>query len=155
MNIANTSLYLTKNSKSRIWRLLTENAMREKWGWKKRQRPHWASSAAGNTTCARNKGITIQQQTKRITASYLELQKTENRHNPGFQNCQRNRLSQPALQVFSGHQSWCSKESLVPQEGPVINFKPRVQQAIDTTFSRPEWLKCGTLCQTSQFRLGQ
>ena len=31
---------------------------------------------AGNITCAGNKGTTIQQHTNRITASYLELQKT-------------------------------------------------------------------------------
>ena len=34
----------------------------------------------------------IQLQTNRITASYLELQKTENRHNPDIQNYQKNRL---------------------------------------------------------------
>ncbi|KAK2176437.1 hypothetical protein NP493_661g01036 [Ridgeia piscesae] len=66
-----------------------------------KDRPHRASSAAGNTTCAGNKGITVQQQTKRITASYLELQKTENRHNPDFQNYQNNRLGQPGLQMFT------------------------------------------------------
>ena len=27
--------------------------------------------------------------------------------------------------------------------------------ATDTTSSRPEWLKCGTPCQTTQFRPGQ
>ena len=44
--------------------------------WKKTD-SHWASSAASNMTCAGNKGITIQRQTKRITASYPELPKTE------------------------------------------------------------------------------
>ena len=38
---------------------------------------------------------------KRITASYLELQKTENRRHPDFQNCQRNRLGEPGLQMFT------------------------------------------------------
>ena len=52
-------------------------------------------------TCAGNKGNTIQQQTNKITASYLELQKTENRHNPDIQNYQKNRLGQPGLQMYT------------------------------------------------------
>ena len=56
----------------------------------------WATRLVPET-----KGITIQQQTKRITASYLELPKTENRHNPDFQNYQKNRLGQPGLQMFT------------------------------------------------------
>ena len=63
---------------------------------KKRQRPHRTSSAAGNTT-----GPIIQQQTNTITASYLELGKTENRHHPDIQNQQKNRLGQPGLQMYT------------------------------------------------------
>ena len=63
-------------------------------------------SHAGNTTCAGNKGTTIQQQTNRITASYLQLQKTENIHNPDIQNYQKNRLVKSRIaDVHSAHQS--------------------------------------------------
>ena len=47
------------------------------------------------------------------------------------------------------------KKPVVPQEGTVKNSKPREQLATDTTSSRPEWLKCGTPCQTTQFRSEQ
>ena len=37
------------------------------------------------------------------------------------------------------------KKPVVQQEGTAKNFKPKEQLATDTTSSRPEWLKCGTL----------
>ena len=54
--------------------------------------------------------------------------------------------------VHSAHQSSCSKKPVVQQEGTAKNYKRREQLATGTISSRPEWLKCGTPSQTTQFR---
>ena len=67
-------------------------------------------------------------------------------------SCRRSfsRWFQPRLQMLTVPIKADVPKQPVPQDGTVKNFKPREQLATDTTSSRPEWLKCGTLFQTTQ-----
>ena len=74
---------------------------------------------------------------KRQRTDIIQTSKIIKRIDSVSQNC---RISQCPSKLIS-------KKPVVSQEGTVKNVKPREQQPTDTTSSRPEWLKCGTLCQ--------